>query len=161
MAARLKAKFDRRAVRGLIKKFKKIPDQSRKEVFRALSFAAERVRTDAILSIRKQSPSKQEMTRYRPQRTVTPALSGNAPNWDTGTLAANIKTVRRTKDVAYDVESRASYSHALEFGFRDVNGAMHGPWPFLFPAAERNKKRNAREIAKAVKDAIQREARRR
>ncbi len=90
--ARLSVKFDRRAIGRLKKKFQQTPVNVRRDVFKALAVAAERVRTEAILSIRRKSPSLGEKVRYSPRRSVFPAVEDNPPNWDTGTLASNIKT---------------------------------------------------------------------
>jgi len=152
--------FNQADVRRLLGKLDRLPPDVEKEILVALARSAELVRTDAIRSIKRISPSSGPQTRYDPKRVVTPALRENPPNWDTGILAGNIVTERIPNKIAFWVKSKAFYSKFLEFGFRDVNGQRHGPWPFLFPAFERNKKAIQKIIAAGVTRALELASRR-
>lgn len=155
---KIRGSVNSRDVDSLVSKLLALPKDARREVNKSLQVSAQIVRSDAILSIRSLSPSSGAKTRYTPRRSVFPAEAGNPPNWDTGVLAANIKAVAKLKELAYLVEARAKYSRPLEFGFRDVNGSFHGPWPFLFPALEKNRRRIVKIIALGVVRAFARNA---
>lgn len=157
----VKGGIRKRDVARLTRRLRKLPDEAQKELLDELEISAQIVRTQAIENIRVPSPSGGPQTRYRPRRTVNPALAGNPPNLDTGTLSANIKAQRVSGDLAFEVISRAEYSAPLEFGFRDVNGVQHGPWPFMFPALEEKRAVIRKRIAEGVRRAFARAAKRR
>jgi len=150
-----------RDVDRLVNKLLALPLGARKEVNKALKQSAILVRNHAVTSIRDVSPTSGSRTRYKPRRTVHPATAGFPPNWDEGILGGNIKAVALPAQLAYLVESRAKYSRPLEFGFNDKKGTRHGPWPFLFPALEKNRVKIRRMIAAGIKRAFLRAARKR
>ncbi len=155
---KIRGSVNSRDVDRLVNKLLALPVGARNEVNKALKRSAMLVRNDAVTSIRDVSPSSGPKTRYKPRRPVRPALAGFPPNWDEGILGGNIKAVALPAQLAYLVESRAKYSRPLEFGFNDKKGNRHGPWPFLFPALEKNRAKIRRMIASGIKRAFLRAA---
>jgi HK97 gp10 family phage protein len=91
------------------------------------------VRNTAVTSIQTHSGGE-AVTRYDPRRTHTASRAGDPPNTDTGFLASNIHLVIDADGFGCDVESRADYSAALEFGTSKMAAR-----PFMQPALEENK----------------------
>lgn len=77
-----------------------------------------------------------------------PALAGGAPNEDTGTLRRNIETEIGGPNLV-TVTSYAPYSAALEFSFTS-GGKVHGPWPFMRPAAEKSRAAITKLVGRAI-----------
>lgn len=95
------------------------------ESARAVAGVAEQLRSRIVLNVQQRSPSSGATTRYNPERTVFPAAKGQAPNTDTGTLAASVQ-----RESVGPLEQRvyvgAEYGAALEY-----NGH-----PFVVPAVD-------------------------
>lgn len=92
-------------------------------------------RNTAVKSIHETSGGGVTYQKYKPKRTHTASKAGDPPNTDTGYLANNIFGVVDSDGFGGSVESRADYSHALEFGTSKMDAR-----PFLQPALEENKK---------------------
>ena len=115
----------------------------------AVRVAGNETRNEAIASILQNSRSGPESTRYNPKRTIRVSAPGDAPAGDTGFLANNIHLVLDGDSMGADVESRADYSAALEFGTRNMAAR-----PFLQPALEKGRAKYKRLFSNAVKDGI-------
>jgi HK97 gp10 family phage protein len=135
------------------KQFAKKIQQHSKDVERnlkkAVRVAATETRNTAVVSILQNPRAGGSVTRYSPTRTINISAAGDAPAGDTGFLAANIELVMAPDGMSAEVQSRADYSAALEFGTRDMAAR-----PFLQPALEEGRKKYERMFAKAVKDGI-------
>tara|TARA_B000000609_G_C24182148_1_gene359727 strand:- start:1848 stop:2276 length:429 start_codon:yes stop_codon:yes gene_type:complete len=92
------------------------------------------VRNTAVQSIQSHQSSGRVYEKYNPRRTHTASTAGNPPNTDTGFLVNNIHVIIDPDGLGADVESRADYSEALEFGTSKM-----GARPFLQPALEENR----------------------
>ena len=77
-----------------------------------------------------------------------PAKSPNAPNNDTGNLASNIRAYK-VGPLHTRAASEAKYAVPMEIGFTS-GGVFHGPWPYMGPAAQKNKSQIPIDVAKAV-----------
>tara|TARA_R100000908_G_scaffold11622_1_gene4162 strand:- start:3831 stop:4271 length:441 start_codon:yes stop_codon:yes gene_type:complete len=115
----------------------------------AVRVAGNETRNEAITSILQNPRSGPQSTRYNPKRTINVSAPGDAPAGDTGFLANNIHLVFDGDAMGADVESRADYSAALEFGTRNMAAR-----PFLQPALEQGRAKYKRLFSKAVKDGI-------
>lgn len=73
-----------------------------------------------------------------------PSKPGEAPNQDTGVLAGGIEAVQTGK-LRARVTSEAPYAAALERGTSKMAAR-----PYMVPAAQKNRKKVAQHIAKAV-----------
>lgn len=112
----------------LIKSFEQIASKLERETLRASNAGAQLVRSSAIQSIQTASPSKGPVFRYRAggnRYKHSPAMKGNAPNTDTGSLVRSIQ-VEPTRNGSY-VGSELPYAATLE--------ETH---PWLIPAVDRN-----------------------
>jgi HK97 gp10 family phage protein len=116
---------------------------------RAVRVAANETRNEALTSILQNPRSGPQVTRYNPKRTIRISAPGGPPAGDTGFLANNIHLVMDSDGMGADVESRADYSAALEFGTMDMPAR-----PFLQPALEQGRAKYKRLFTKAVKDGI-------
>jgi len=94
------------------------------------------VRNTAVQSIQSHKSSGRVYEKYNPRRTHTASTAGNPPNTDTGFLVNNIHLVIDSDGLGANVESRADYSEALEFGTSKMRAR-----PFLQPALEENKQK--------------------
>lgn len=120
-----------------------------KNLQRAVRVAGNETRNEAITSILQNPRSGPQSTRYNPKRTINASAPGDAPAGDTGFLANNIHLVFDGDGMGADVESRADYSAALEFGTRNMAAR-----PFLQPALEQGRAKYKRLFSNAVKDGI-------
>jgi len=120
-----------------------------KNLVRAVRIATSETRNVAVTSIASNPRSGGSETRYNPTRTISISSAGDAPAGDTGFLASNIHLSLSADGLSGEVESRADYSAALEFG--TINMAAR---PFLQPALEQGKRKYQRMFSKAVKDGI-------
>ncbi len=105
------------------------------------------VRNTAVQSINQGSKSGVSYTKYNPRRTHTASAAGQPPATDTGFLVNNIVLDIDTNGLGANVESRADYSQALEFGTSKMAAR-----PFMQPALEENKpkiRRLAKQMIKA------------
>lgn len=130
----------------------KINKQSKdvqKNLIRAVRIATTETRNVAVTSIVSNPRSGATATRYNPTRIINISKEGDAPAGDTGFLASNIHLSISTDGMSGEVESRASYSAALEFGTIDMAAR-----PFLQPALEQGKQKYQRMFIKSVKDGI-------
>ena len=116
---------------------------------RAVRVAASETRNTAVTSILQNPRGGGSVTRYNPTRTINISAAGDPPAGDTGFLAANIELVIAGDGMSAEVQSRADYSTALEFGTRNMAAR-----PFLQPALEEGRKKYERMFGKAVKDGI-------
>tara|TARA_Y100001938_G_scaffold132268_1_gene190383 strand:+ start:303 stop:734 length:432 start_codon:yes stop_codon:yes gene_type:complete len=98
--------------------------------------AANLVRNTAVESINQGSKSGVVYEKYSPRRTHRSSAAGEPPATDTGFLVQNIIIVMDIagKGLSANVESRADYSEALEFGTSKMAAR-----PFMQPALEENK----------------------
>lgn len=81
--------------------------------------------------------------KYKPRRTHRASAPGEAPQSDTGRLAA--ATVYRDEGDSAVVENRVKYSRALEFGTSRIR-----PRPAWRPAAERARRTFTKRIREVV-----------
>ena len=105
------------------------------------------VRNTAVQSINQGAKSGVSYTKYNPRRTHTASAAGQPPAADTGLLANNIVLDIDANGFGANVESRADYSTALEFGTSKMAAR-----PFMQPALEENKpkiRRLAKQMIKA------------
>lgn len=105
------------------------------------------VRNTAVQSINQGSKSGVSYIKYNPRRAHTASAAGQPPATDTGFLANNIVLDIDANGLGANVESRADYSTALEFGTSKMAAR-----PFMHPALEENKpkiRRLAKQIVKA------------
>ena len=107
------------------------------------------VRNTAVQSINQGAKSGVTYELYKPRRTHTASSAGQPPATDTGFLVNNIVITMDTADkgLSVNVESRADYSTALEFGTSKMAAR-----PFMQPALEENKpkiNRLAKQMVKA------------
>lgn len=126
-------------------RLKKIADRTPQQVARALYMAGQLIENDAEHSITQGSISG---------AGHIPAAAGTAPNADTRFLDTNIETEIGGPGIV-TVTSKAPYSAALEYGFTR-NGKYYGPWPFMRPAVERNRKKVAQLVGDAVSVTVRR-----
>ena len=115
----------------------------------AVRVAGNETRNEAVISILQNPRSGPQVRRYNPTRTIRISAPGDAPAGDTGFLANNIHLVMDGDGMGADIESRADYSAALEFGTLNMPAR-----PFLQPALEKGMAKYERMFAKAVKDGI-------
>ena len=114
-----------------INKSRVVMSQYKKQVERIINLGANNVRNTAVKSINQRSSSGVTYTKYNPRRTHTASAAGQPPNTDTGYLANNIYVVIDGDRMGADIESRADYSEALEFGTSKMQAR-----PFMQPALE-------------------------
>lgn len=98
----------------------------RRQISRGIFVAAQEVQTEARLLIMAGSVSGKDHVASSP---------GEAPNNDTGFLAANIEATR-TGELSSQVESKAEYGAALEYGTSKMAAR-----PYMAPALQRKRKR--------------------
>lgn len=91
-------------------------------------------RNTAVLSIHSTTGGGKTYEKYNPRRTHTASAPLDPPNTDTGYLANNIFAILDADGLGGQVESRADYSEALEFGTSTMTER-----PFLQPALEENR----------------------
>lgn len=101
------------------------------------------VMNEAKASIHATGSSGRTYQKYNPNRVHTASSAGNPPNTDTGYLANNIYLQIDADGLGADVESRADYSEALEFGTSKMEAR-----PFLQPALEANRRKIIRMFAR-------------
>jgi|TARA_R110000803_G_scaffold29508_4_gene67236 HK97 gp10 family phage protein len=130
-------------------KIKKQSENVLKNLVKAVRVATTETRNVAVTSILSNARSGASTTRYNPTRTINISSPGDAPAGDTGFLASNIHLIISGNGLEGEVQSRADYSAALEFGTRDMAAR-----PFLQPALEQGKNKYKRLFSKAVKDGI-------
>lgn len=114
-----------------INKSRVVMSQYKKQVEQIINLGANNVRNTAVKSINQHSSSGVTYTKYNPRRTHTASAAGQPPNTDTGYLANNIYVVIDGDRMGADIESRADYSEALEFGTSKMQAR-----PFMQPALE-------------------------
>ena len=124
-------------------RLKRMAQRTPQQVTRALYAAGQLIEADAEQSITAGSISGVGHI---------PAAAGTAPNADTRFLDTNIETEIGGPGVV-TVTSKAPYSAALEYGFTS-GGEFHGPWPFMRPAMERNRKKVAQMVGEALRITI-------
>lgn len=124
-------------------------DRVRAQLKKAVRVSANETRNEAVTSILQNPRSGPQVTRYNPKRTIRISAPGGPPAGDTGFLASNIHLIMDGDGMGADVESRADYSAALEFGTMDMPAR-----PFLQPALEQGRAKYKRLFTKAVKDGI-------
>lgn len=100
-------------------------------------------RNTAVESLHSQTGGGKTYQRYNPRRTHLASKAGDPPNTDTGYLASNVFGVIDTDGHGGQVESRADYSEALEFGTSKMQAR-----PFLQPALEENRPKIIRMFAR-------------
>ena len=96
--------------------------------------AGDLVRNTAVTSIQSGAKSGVVYEKYNPRRSHRASAAGQAPATDTGNLVNNIVKRVDGNGLGVDVESRANYSEALEFGTSTMAAR-----PFLQPALEANR----------------------
>lgn len=92
------------------------------------------VRNTAVESINQGAKSGIIYEKYNPRRTHRASAAGEPPATDTGFLVQNIVLDIDNNGLGANVESRADYSEALEFGTSKMAAR-----PFMQPALEENK----------------------
>lgn len=117
-----------------INKSRVVMAQYKKQVEQIITLGANNVRNTAVKSINDHGSSGRTYEKYNPRRTHTASAAGQPPNTDTGYLAGNIYAVIDSDKMGADIESRADYSEALEFGTRNMFAR-----PFMQPALEENR----------------------
>lgn len=115
------------------------------DVTEALLRGAEKARVHYVESIMDNADGRSDV-RYSPRREVTVSLPGQAPNTDTGTLAAHSGTMSERRNQA-EVFDSAEYAEALEFGTEKM-----APRPAMGPAFEATKPDVIAEVTQAIKD---------
>lgn len=123
-------------------------DQVTDGVRQAIRGSALAVETEAKRAVKSGGKSGRVYEKYNPRRTHRASSPGEAPATDTGYLWGHITTVLDADGLGANVESRAAYSKALEFGTVKM-----GARPFLFPAFERLKPKISKVIGDAIKKA--------
>jgi HK97 gp10 family phage protein len=116
---------------------------------KAVRQAATETRNTAVKSILQNPRAGSQVTRYNPTRTIKTSAAGDAPASDTGFLASNIHLIFKDQGFLAEVESRADYSAALEFGTIKMRAR-----PFLQPALEEGRKKIKALFSKAVKSGM-------
>lgn len=104
------------------------------------------VRNTAVQSINQGAKSGVSYTKYSPRRTHKASAAGQPPAADTGLLANNIVLDIDANGFGANVESRADYSTALEFGTSKMAAR-----PFMQPALEENKPKISRLAKQMIK----------
>lgn len=104
------------------------------------------VRNTAVQSINQGAKSGVSYTKYNPRRTHKASAAGQPPAADTGLLANNIVLDIDANGFGANVESRADYSTALEFGTSKMAAR-----PFMQPALEENKPKISRLAKQMIK----------
>ena len=130
-------------------KIKTMSEKTLANLKKTVRVTANDVRNTAIKSIVQNSRGGSEVKRSNPPRTIRISKEGDPPASDTGFLASNIHLIMDGDQLGASVESRAKYSHALEFGTLNMR-----PRPFMQPALEQGKRKYKAMFAKAVKDGI-------
>ncbi len=118
-----------------------------KEVEKRMVRSVELVRGHAVRNIARGSKSGTTRQLYNPRRTHTSSAPGEFPASDTGFLVSSIVLDIDTNGLGANVESRADYSQALEFGTSKMAAR-----PFMQPALAENKpkiRRLAKKMTKA------------
>ncbi len=138
----------------LRKKLQQIGRDANKPVRQAIATGALLVERDAKVSIDRGSKTGRVYEKTNPRRTHRASAPGEAPATDLGNLVRNITFVVDSDGLGASVESRGSYSRALEFGTTRMAAR-----PFLFPAFEKNKKRIGKAVGQAVKKALRKAGR--
>ena len=124
--------------------YKKYSDSLQKDIIQKLFISANWVKNSAIDLITSGPKSgKQYPRRKGGTKMHTASAPGEAPASDTGVLKSHIVAEVDKNTLTGIVESRAKYSHFLEFGTRKMK-----PRPFMFPAFEENKPKIRRLFAK-------------
>lgn len=77
-----------------------------------------------------------------------PSAPGEPPNWDTGKLAGDIKTIK-TGELTAETSSEAPYATALEFGTSKM-----AERPYMRPATKTERPKIVSLVRKAVSRAI-------
>ena len=90
------------------------------------------------------------MTRYRPKRQQAVSSPGSAPNTDLGTLVHSIKFEIDKVNFVAVVGTNLLYGKYLETGTSSMKAR-----PWLLPAFQRHRDEIRRNVAEAVKRAIQ------
>ena len=127
------AKFRARVVRRK-PRYKQAIRSMEADVRSVIGRAANLVRNTAIESIQRGSKTGIVYVKQNPNRTHQSSAPGEAPATDTGFLVSNIVVTIDTDGMGANVESRAEYSKALEFGTSEMAAR-----PFLIPALNENR----------------------
>ncbi|MFQ5954711.1 MAG: HK97-gp10 family putative phage morphogenesis protein [Kiloniellales bacterium] len=135
----------------LARRLEAIDRRSRPAVRQAIAASALEVEREAKRSILENPRRGRFYVRYNPTRTGRASAPGDPPANDLGHLVRNITHVIDADGLGASVESRAFYSHFLEYG--TVKMAAR---PFMFRALEKHKARIAKRIAEAVRRAAAR-----
>jgi len=132
-----------RATTKRINKSRQVLSKYEGTVKRIIAAGGNLVMNEAKSSLNDHRSSGQTYTKYNPKRTHTASTAGNPPNTDTGYLANNIYLIIEENGLAADIESRADYSEALEFGTSTIAAR-----PFMQPALESQRKKIRSMFAK-------------
>ena len=119
-------------------------------VANALNRGAILVHSEAITTVQKGGRSGEVYKRKKIEHQASAA--GEAPKSDTGNLAKNIvlnAAKKKGAQLIATVESRASYSRALEYGTRKME-----PRPFMQPSYEKHKARIIEMVTIALRIAL-------
>ena len=138
----------------LLQKLRELPEHARAPLRAAIVASVLDVQTAAINSIQRGTPTGTVYRRYRGEGSYVEhqaSASGEPPASDTGALASSVRWVLDEDGLTGAVGSNLVYSRALEFGWPASNLEAR---PWLFPAAEKNRRNVVARIAKAVRDAL-------
>ena len=111
------------------KNYDKTKKSIRRQITEIVTYGLNATRNTAVIGIAQGVKSG----KVRPDGSRASA-EGEFPATDTGVLANNIVVKRDTDGLGGDVESRANYSSALEFGTSKM-----GARPFMQPSLDENR----------------------
>lgn len=120
-------------------RLKRLPEDTRREIGKAIFVGAGLIEADARVSIIKGGIQGKGHIPSRP---------GEPPNRDTGVLDQNI-VAKKTGDLTAEVASQAPYSAALEFGTSTIDER-----PFMRPATQKNRAKIEKLAGRAVSVAV-------
>ncbi|OUW99072.1 MAG: hypothetical protein CBD88_01240 [Flavobacteriales bacterium TMED228] len=122
----------------LVRMEKRLKNNAKKNVQRALVRSTNEVRNQAVESIMRGSKSGGAVIRYNPRREHIRSAGGEAPASDTGFLVSQISTEVKmsTTGGVGSVVSAAPYSAPLEFGTSVMEAR-----PFLQPALRKSRRK--------------------
>lgn len=130
-------------------RLRRLGPQIVREVSAEMFASGETIQVDAQISITTGSASGTKTEKHR----HVPSRPGEAPNNFTSHLRNNIETTQPAP-LHVSVISHAEYSADLEFGTSKMAAR-----PFMVPAAERNRRQIERNLAGAVRRAVERQRR--
>ncbi len=135
----------------LTRKLRRLPEAQRAPVKRAVTLSCVDVHRAAVSSIQRGSKTGAVRMRYLGGAKVKHQASapGEAPATDTGALAASVHWALWASGLGGSVGTNLEYGKHLEHGTSRIE-----PRPWLFPAAERNRRKIVERLKTAVREAL-------